>query len=64
MAGPLLAQFLGGGENSMLGNFMLAFVALIAMGYPDGGLPRKERARKPLSAIAWLDGWGKPWPGA
>ncbi len=39
-------------------------VALIALGYPDGGLPRKERARKPLSAIAWLDGWGKPWPGA
>ncbi|HZW24742.1 MAG TPA: cation acetate symporter [Gallionella sp.] len=30
MAGPLLAQFLGGGENSMLGNFMLAFVAAVA----------------------------------
>ncbi|MFZ2161731.1 MAG: cation acetate symporter [Sideroxyarcus sp.] len=30
MAGPLLAQFLGGGENSLLGNFMLAFVAAVA----------------------------------
>ncbi len=30
MAGPLLAQFLGGGENSMMGNFMLAFVAAVA----------------------------------
>ncbi len=30
MAGPLLAQFLGGGENSMLGNFFLAFVAAVA----------------------------------
>ncbi|MFN3397396.1 MAG: cation acetate symporter, partial [Sulfurimicrobium sp.] len=30
MAGPLLAQFLGGGENSYLGNFMLAFVAAVA----------------------------------
>lgn len=30
MAGPLLAQYLGGGENSMLGNFMLAFVAAVA----------------------------------
>ena len=30
MAGPLLAQFLGGGADSMLGNFMLAFVAAVA----------------------------------
>jgi cation/acetate symporter len=30
MAGPLLAQYLGGGENSMMGNFMLAFVAAVA----------------------------------
>ncbi|MDD4964493.1 MAG: cation acetate symporter [Gallionella sp.] len=30
MAGPLLAQFLGGGENSMMGNFFLAFVAAVA----------------------------------
>jgi cation/acetate symporter len=30
MAGPLLAQYLGGGENSLLGNFMLAFVAAVA----------------------------------
>ena len=30
MAGPLLAQFLGGGENSLLGNFFLAFVAAVA----------------------------------
>ncbi|MGH8678414.1 MAG: sodium:solute symporter family transporter, partial [Burkholderiales bacterium] len=30
MAGPLLAQFIGGGENSMLGNFFLAFVAAVA----------------------------------
>ncbi len=30
MAAPLLAQFLGGGENSMMGNFMLAFVAAVA----------------------------------
>ncbi len=30
MAGPLLAQYLGGGEQSMMGNFMLAFVAAVA----------------------------------
>jgi cation/acetate symporter len=30
MAGPLLAQFLGGGPNSFLGNFMLAFVSAVA----------------------------------
>jgi len=30
MAGPLLAQYIGGGENSMLGNLFLAFVAAVA----------------------------------
>jgi cation/acetate symporter len=30
MAAPLLAQALGGGSDSMLGNFMLAFVAAVA----------------------------------
>ncbi len=30
MAGPLLAQFLGGGPNSFLGNFFLAFVSAVA----------------------------------
>ncbi|HET9023257.1 MAG TPA: cation acetate symporter [Burkholderiaceae bacterium] len=30
MAGPLLAQYLGGGADSLLGNFMLAFVAAVA----------------------------------
>jgi cation/acetate symporter len=30
MAAPLLAQYLGGGENSLMGNFMLAFVAAVA----------------------------------
>jgi len=30
MAGPLLAQYLGGGESSMLGNLFLAFVAAVA----------------------------------
>jgi len=30
MAGPLLAQFLGGGKDSILGNLMLAFVAAVA----------------------------------
>ena len=30
MAAPLLAQALGGGPDSMLGNFMLAFVAAVA----------------------------------
>lgn len=30
MAAPLLAQFLGGGAQSILGNFMLAFVAAVA----------------------------------
>jgi cation/acetate symporter len=30
MAGPLLAQFLGGGPESMLGNLFLAFVAAVA----------------------------------
>jgi len=30
MAGPLLAQYLGGGKDSMLGNLMLAFVAAVA----------------------------------
>jgi len=30
MAGPLLAQFIGGGAESALGNFFLAFVAAVA----------------------------------
>ncbi|CAK0760838.1 Uncharacterized symporter YwcA [Gammaproteobacteria bacterium] len=30
MAGPLLAQYLGGGPNSQLGNLFLAFVAAVA----------------------------------
>jgi len=30
MAGPLLAQYIGGGANSLLGNFMLAFVSAVA----------------------------------
>ena len=30
MAGPLLAQYLGGGANSFVGNFMLAFVSAVA----------------------------------
>ena len=30
MAAPLLAQYLGGGQNSLLGNFMLAVVAAVA----------------------------------
>lgn len=30
MAAPLLAQYLGGGSESLLGNFMLAFVAAVA----------------------------------
>ncbi len=30
MAGPLLAQFIGGGPDSLLGNFMLAFVSAVA----------------------------------
>lgn len=30
MAGPLLAQFIGGGADSMLGNLFLAFVAAVA----------------------------------
>jgi cation/acetate symporter len=30
MAAPLLAQYLGGGQDSMLGNLMLAFVAAVA----------------------------------
>ncbi|MFO1493476.1 MAG: cation acetate symporter [Lysobacterales bacterium] len=30
MAGPLLAQYIGGGENSILGNLFLAFVAAVA----------------------------------
>ncbi len=30
MAAPLLAQYLGGGKDSLLGNFMLAFVAAVA----------------------------------
>jgi cation/acetate symporter len=30
MAGPLLAQFIGGGPDSVFGNFMLAFVSAVA----------------------------------
>ena len=30
MAAPLLAQYLGGGKDSLLGNLMLAFVAAVA----------------------------------
>jgi cation/acetate symporter len=30
LAGPLLAQYIGGGPNSIFGNFMLAFVSAVA----------------------------------
>src|SRR5208283_4209473 len=30
LAGPLLAQYIGGGPDSLLGNFMLAFVSAVA----------------------------------
>jgi cation/acetate symporter len=30
MAAPLLAQYLGGGQSALMGNFMLAFVAAVA----------------------------------
>jgi cation/acetate symporter len=30
MAGPLLAQYIGGGANSFFGNFMMAFVSAVA----------------------------------
>lgn len=30
LAGPLLAQYIGGGSNSFFGNFMLAFVSAVA----------------------------------
>jgi cation/acetate symporter len=30
MAGPLLAQYIGGGPDSLMGNFMLAFVSAVA----------------------------------
>ncbi len=30
MAGPLLAQYIGGGANSLMGNFLLAFVSAVA----------------------------------
>jgi len=40
-------------------------VALIALGWPAEPHPATQRTkgRKPLSAIVWLDGWGKPFPG-
>jgi nitroreductase len=40
-------------------------VALIALGWPAGPAPaaRTAERRKPLSAIAWLDAWGTPFPG-
>jgi nitroreductase len=40
-------------------------VALIAVGWPAGprDAARPEKRRKPLAAIAWLDGWGNPFPG-
>lgn len=40
-------------------------VALIALGWPAEArrAASPEKRRKPLSAIAWLDGWGKPFPG-
>ena len=30
MAAPLLAQYIGGGPDSVFGNFMLAFVSAVA----------------------------------
>ena len=37
-------------------------IALIALGYPAGDRPRRERVRKPLSSVVWLDRWGNGWP--
>jgi nitroreductase len=40
-------------------------VALIAVGWPaeTQRAARPKKRRKPLEAIAWLDGWGKPFAG-
>jgi nitroreductase len=41
----------------------LEMVALIAAGYPPKDLRAKQKVRKPFSAVAFLDAWGKPFPG-
>jgi nitroreductase len=40
-------------------------IALIALGWPaePARVAPPSRGRKPLSAIAWLDAWGAPFPG-
>ena len=39
-------------------------VALIALGYPEAQARPRQRVRKPLSSIVWLDQWGRSYPGA
>jgi nitroreductase len=39
-------------------------VSLMAMGYPAAGWQAREKVRKPLDSILWLDSWGKGYPGS
>jgi nitroreductase len=39
-------------------------VSLIALGYPVAGFEPREKVRKPLGSILWLNSWGKSYPGS
>jgi len=38
-------------------------VSLIAMGYPAEGTVPRQKVRRPLASMVWLDAWGKRYPG-
>jgi nitroreductase len=38
-------------------------IALIALGYPDAQAGSRQRMRKPLESLVWLDRWGRRYPG-
>ena len=44
--------------------FHARVVALIAIGHPAKDAPQRQRRRRPLGSMLWLDAWGEGFPGA
>lgn len=53
-----------GARKSLGAPFHVQVVCLIAVGYPAEGVRQRNRPRKPLASIAWLDHWRRNFPGA
>jgi nitroreductase len=42
--------------------FHVQVVCLISVGYPQAGMERRRRVRRPLSSVLWKDRWGQAFP--